>query len=295
MSKIFEGWRHPDAIQDEKEKYVEFNNGHKAPIFKVNSIHALNTLVGYCKHIYQGEGNIYFRGQTAKYGTMKPSLYRGLVSNKTLGRRQHKLNTLINETYSTMPLLNKMDQKLIAPLFQHYGIHTDWLDLVDNLWVALWFSIHEYVRPESNKRYEFVKRISKVESPTYLYLMLSDAVERHNKIPGYYKGENYEVVDLRVSAPSVFLRPHNQHAILLRKRNVISPEMAEMADSVKLIIELDPKAIIEWLGIGRLLTVENIYPSPVYDQGYSILLKDCRANPNNGIGCITSITHEAFI
>ncbi|MGV2964871.1 hypothetical protein [Paenibacillus sp. AGC30] len=68
-----------------------------------------------------------------------------------------------------------------------------------------------------------------------------------------------------------------------------------MAEMVKLVIQLDPEAIIEWLGMGRLLTVENIYPSPVYDQGYSILLRDCTADPKDGIGCITSITHEAFI
>ncbi|MGV2964872.1 FRG domain-containing protein [Paenibacillus sp. AGC30] len=218
MSKIFEGWKHRDALQDENKKYIEFDCGHKAPIFKVNSIHALNTLVGYCKHIYQEDGNIYFRGQTSLYGSMKPSLYRGITTFKPLSRRQEKLNSLIRETSSKMRLLNKMDHKLIAPLIQHYGIQTDWLDLVDNLWVALWFSIHEYIRPESNKRHEYVRRISKQSGSTYLYLMLSDAVERHSKIPGYYKGNISEIVDLRAAAPSVFLRPHNQHAILLRKK-----------------------------------------------------------------------------
>ena len=292
MSKIFEDWKHRDASQNEK-RYFEFDGGYATPIFKVNSIHALNTLVGYCKHVYQNEGNIYFRGQTAQYGSMKPSLLRGVNTYKSLSKRKEKLNSLIEQAQNNMRILANMDRKLVSPLLQHYGIHTDWLDLVDNLWVALWFSIHEYIILD--KRYEHVKRIDEPGKPTYLYLMLSDAVDRHTKIPGYYKGEVSEVVDLRKAAPSVFLRPHNQHAILLRKRNVNTPESTEMAEMVKLIVELDSHLVMEWLGLGRLVTVENIYPSPVYDQGYSILLRDCIADPHDGIGCITWISNEAFI
>ncbi|WP_420914265.1 FRG domain-containing protein [Comamonas aquatica] len=26
---------------------------------------------------------------------------------------------------------------------QHYGLNTTWIDIVDNIWVALWFACHE--------------------------------------------------------------------------------------------------------------------------------------------------------
>ncbi|GAA0468199.1 hypothetical protein Ade02nite_79030 [Paractinoplanes deccanensis] len=30
------------------------------------------------------------------------------------------------------------------PLLQHYGIRTRWLDLVGNIWSALWFACHHF-------------------------------------------------------------------------------------------------------------------------------------------------------
>jgi len=295
MSKIYSEWWHRDANAIKDRETLEFDNGYEAPIIRVNSIHALNTLVGYCKHIYESEGHIYFRGQSENYKAVLPSLYRGITIKKSLNNKKHKLNVLVEQAVENNEILKKMDKKLIDPLLQHYGVKTDWLDLVDNLWVALWFTIHDYIRAENDIQYEYVTKLRLSHERTYLYLVLADATDKHTKIPGYYKGLKTEIVDLRSAVPSVFLRPHNQHAILMRKRDVNDPQCADMAEQVKLVIELEPKQVKEWIGSGRLLSVENIYPSPVNDQGYSILLKDLIVNKEDGIGSITLISSESFI
>jgi hypothetical protein len=137
--------------------------------------------------------------------------------------------------------------------------------------------------------------LNPIYDKTYLYLVLSDATSKHSKIPGYFTGKDTEIVDLRVAAPSVFLRPHNQHAILMKKRNVNHPEKADMSSLVKLIIEINPTKVKEWIGSGRLLSVENIYPSPVNDQGYSILLQNLITDKKEGIGSVTVISNESFL
>ena len=292
MIEIYKGWWHRDA--DKMEDYI-FDKGISVPIVKVRSIHALNALVGYCKYIYGNEGLIFFRGQKNNYQTLKPGLYRNVISQATMSSHKGYLNKFIDNTIKSNQILNNMDKVLVPPLLQHYGIKTDWIDLVDNLWVALWFSVHDYISAQYDKQYEFIKAINRDTKSTYLYLVLSDASDKNPKIPGYFTGKNSHLVDLRVAAPSVFLRPHTQHALLMKKKSMSLPVESDMSECVKLIIELEPTKVFEWLGNGRLLSAENIYPSPVYDQGYSILLKGCPKPNFKYIGSISLITNEAYV
>ncbi len=56
-------------------------------------------------------------------------------------------------------------------IFQHYGIRTPWIDLVDNLFIAIWFAATErsesepYFYKRSKQDYEFIYFIQ-VETPS---------------------------------------------------------------------------------------------------------------------------------
>lgn len=95
--------------------------------------------------------------------------------------------------------------------------------------------------------------------------------------------------------PSTFLRPHCQHALLIKPRKMTTMSEADLASNVNLIIEIETNMVKEWIGSGRLLTAENIYPAPIYDHGYSLLLENAPHNKKDmmHLGSITSISYAA--
>lgn len=92
-------------------------------------------------------------------------------------------------------------------MLQPYGIKTYWLDVVDNIWVALWFSLHEFKKTLVDKR-ELINAVKTNNIYSYLFLLVSDAVDNNKKddeyYPGIYKGHKTILNDLRKSTPSFY-------------------------------------------------------------------------------------------
>ena len=66
-----------------------FKCGNIVPIYQVNSIYALSTIIGYVKYINAPYGNVLYRGQCKLYSTIEPSIYRGAeVEKSKLNRRK---------------------------------------------------------------------------------------------------------------------------------------------------------------------------------------------------------------
>lgn len=300
MEKIdFSKWTHPDA--ERLDDYL-FANGHLANVFNIKSIHALNQFVGYVKYkcMQEKSVNVFFRGQSELYKTLMPSIFRFSANDATgkdvrisIARRYENLRSYIKDCETQVPCLKKLNQMTTEALLQHYGIKTSWLDIVDNLWVALWFSIHnsKLIRSD-NAEYEHISLNNK-EQKVYLLLIRSDAVSAGTN--GCYKGTETELVDLRLSAPSFFLRPHAQHALLIRSRKRDSQVDVDLAKNVCAILSFDINNVKSWLGEGKLLSAENIYPPAIADQGYRILLENA---PRSGkektptYGFVTSISYS---
>lgn len=182
--------------------------------------------------------------------------------------------------------LNDTEKKIIIEcMLQHYGIKTRFLDLVDNHWVALWMGLHTFTTIKQVMMYaHYVKR----EIP-YIDLINGTAKEEdffqyilllafpYNNI---YKSNNgiarcgaFMTVDLRQALPSTFLRPHAQHGLLAKK--IVSSSISsdfDMSDAVVGIIKIRIDRAAEWLGTGKLLVQDNLFPAPAYDNGYDILL-----------------------
>jgi len=92
---------------------------------------------------------------------------------------------------------------------------------------------------------------------------------------GIGESKEYITVDLRQALPSVFLRPHAQHGLIVRKKvtTPCTPESYDMASSVVGIIQIRIDRVKEWIGTGALLTQDNLFPAPAYDYGYDLLLQ----------------------
>lgn len=167
---------------------------------------------------------------------------------------------------------------MVEPLLQHYGVRTTWIDLVDNVWVALWFACHRArAIGKAGKYLFFDKRLPRREdagkSFAYIVLVATDAVD-NSLVPGLWQGPTSELVDLRVGTPSYFVRPHAQHGVLFRLRRGPEPHETHYQSAVAGVIRVDLADALDWLGEGRLLDIHALFPPPYYDLSYRILLED---------------------
>lgn len=109
----------------------------------------------------------------------------------------------------------------------------------------------------------------------YQYILLIAVPdERVNNGDGIEIMDNMIVVDLRKALPSMFLRPHAQHGLVLRNRGKDCNKAAfyDVSNNVIGILKIRIDRTDKWLGNGQLLTQNNLFPSPGYDYGYDLLL-----------------------
>lgn len=245
-------------------------NGIK--ILDVEESHALIMAAGYLKHNTL-EG-IYFRGQSNYYDELRPALYRSIDTDAAKYSRETRLNKKIDEYRVACPAFSKFGDYAAEPLLQHYGLQTTWLDLVDNIWVALWFACHEAKSTRDGHFLHFQKRIpSELNKYAYVYLVGADLERRRKDKPGYWNGENTELVDLRIAAPSYFLRPHAQHGLLFRCKGGSSGRPLNYAKQIRGIVRIPLEKAFDWLGNGHTVGVHSLFPPAYYDNGYKILLQ----------------------
>lgn len=216
----------------------------------------------------------------------------------------------INKNRILKNCVNRNNKYIIEGVLQHYSGSTRFLDIVDNHWVALWMGLHKYEELGKGHLYSrYTKRIlpqidylehlakcfssnkirelSSLEDITnalkveeaeldkyYLYVLLiatpNDMLEQQ---PGSFENNNFVLVDLRKALPSFFLRPHAQHAYVIKTRDKIKADEYDLASQVVGIIKIRVDKADEWLGNGTLLTQSNLFPPPAIDQGYYTLLE----------------------
>jgi hypothetical protein len=229
---------------------------------------------GYLKHVCRAEENIYFRGQSKLYPTLSPSLFRGLRRQQAQADAITELHGLIKRTVSSGGIFTSFDPVFYEPLLQHYGLKTTWIDLVDNIWVALWFACNNALVGTMTPKYlHFELRDPYKESkPSYVYILMIGTDKKQTSIPGFFRESRTELVDLRVGCPSIFVRPHAQHGVLFRQRGDAVRRPPDYKSALRGIIRADLQEALNWLGDGVLLNTHALMPPPYYDDGYRILL-----------------------
>lgn len=317
----------------------------------VYSKHALIQAIGYLKYILAKEHHMgmAMRGQRKLYGSLTPSLFHSIKNKSAAVNAKTELQNLLQrakdnytevlcknpqerypETFCKYLSISEYD---LEPLLQHYGISTTWLDLVDNIWVALWFACHKACRSsgdfgnfsiyekrnpfkESIENYDdYLKNKDKIENQikelkceveklknagtagsnnsfmlknkildgaqknkihselnsAYCYIILVRTPLQIETTPSDYKDET--LLDLRSKYPSLFLRPHAQHGLLLRKNKHIFNDDWDYSDWIEGIIRMDLTSAVEWLGASDTLSSSMLMPSPVKDLGMQKLLR----------------------
>jgi hypothetical protein len=263
-----------------------------ASVLEVRDHHALIMAAGYLKFRFannEDEG-IYFRGQRKLYGSLSPTLFRGIKTQKTCDKCISHLRKVMDQYREKCGIFEKFGSWSHEALLQHYGISTTWIDLVDNVWVALWFACHRAVSSGKNDEFlHFEKRVYGTND-VYAYILLIgvDIKKRNSRKPGYYTGDNTELLDLRMAAPSIFLRPHAQHGWLFRCKGGVSERSTDYSDRIRGILRIRLNDAMEWLGSGKMLSTHSLFPPPYYDEGYKILVSNA-ASITSSVGKIQYI------
>lgn len=261
---------------------VKLECGIDIKTFQIETVHDLVQFIGFGKYINNKIGNVYFRGQTSLYdGKMIPSLYRGKTKLDSITM---KYNKRIKNVISSNKLFNSYDRSVFEPLVQHYGVKTPYIDLVDNVWVALWFALHQ-AKVVAINSHEYVYYYDSKEEYSYIVLMISDALQETSK-SGIYQGKNTTLVDLRKATPSFFLRPHAQHAYMLRKNDQYP---GDYSDLIVGIAKIPTRLGLKWLGQNEFLTLNSLFPAAYFDFGYKMLLKTYPENEQHTVNEFGSI------
>lgn len=246
-------------------------------VFEAPNPHALVQAAGYLKFTLarDKQKGVFFRGQTKLYGNLSPSLLRGVPNGPRTLYRLRLLEEFLENVDVAGLALRAVDRSCREAVLQHYGIKTTWIDVVDNIWVALWFACHtaQVVGwPEESLHFERrTPDVRRGEEFAYV-LLLQSSITPHPVRPGYYQDNRSETIDLRIAVPSHFVRPHAQHGLLIRR---LSNRGNPVSDNRPLhvgTIRVRLASALDWLGTGATLTSHSLFPPAYYDYGYRELL-----------------------
>ena len=268
-----------------------FDCGNVVAIYDVTTMFGLNQLIGYAKFINKKYGEVLYRGETQLHKGLIPSLFRGCVGTT----RWDQVSPLVNKILKSDIIrfaINAGDNYRLARnkvegMLQHHGIQTRFIDLVDNHWVALWMGLHKCCDTKKIGHYYHYERrqVPLVELATgapvaeeelFQYILLLALPKAGDAaVDGIEQSDNFLKVDLRQALPSVFLRPHSQHGVVARKK--VNPSNNakdyDLASQVIGILRIRIDHASQWLGDGQLLSQDNLFPSPMNDYGYDLLLQ----------------------
>ncbi len=274
-----------ELLNRQKDKFqettwvVDSDTGIEMP--EIDSLHVLIQAIGYIKFYLREKGNVLFRGQTKLYSTLTSSLHRQLETQNSFDIRNEALNQYLTSCRGQQDVLAAIPTYAHEPLLQHYGLKTRWIDLVDNVWIALWFACHK-ANSLTTGSFDSLRYEQRKNSATeYAYLILLLAENPIDKVgsPGLYESENTITIDLRKACPSQFVRPHAQHGLLMRKKQKTSVD-SDLYENTVAIIRIKLDNALNWLGKGGLTDVLALFPPPHFDFGYRILLNKAPIPPD---------------
>ena len=241
--------------------------------------HALTRAAGYLKHVKGHQGSrVFFRGQTEDWKPCVPSLFRapGRLAQDVQSRRISKLNEYVSEAQAAEAFIKGKKYPYDyahEALLQHYGVRTPWIDLVDNIWVALWFAVHRCVTRDPKKRATHWHFTASESEYAYVLLVSPGREEPVPTKPGLTETDDGYVIDLRVAAPSLHVRPHAQHGLLFRRETFPPGRDVSIEPHVVGRIRVRTDLARSWLGSGFLHDPHVVFPPPHYDHGYARLLQ----------------------
>jgi hypothetical protein len=156
--------------------------------------------------------------------------------------------------------MSRFKERHISAILQHYGIRTSWIDLVDNLFVAVWFALNK--RNSLNGLY-YRYSMSPYQTGWIHFV--------HSRVVGQ---PALRIRDLRSEHLSLSLRPHAQHGISATRWSRGHWHLGNQDLSHYIVASVEiPNESKFWHISGYMFQQEFFFPAPGGDLTYSVLLK----------------------
>ncbi|QOD43688.1 FRG domain-containing protein [Clavibacter zhangzhiyongii] len=316
-----------DGVVDEKDRKLgkipeRVENGYT--IYTVSNPTELTQVAGWLRYNTK-EGVALFRGQVHLYSEMLATGLRsrrdtpgrtGLSKNQ-LDQHGVKLRAYIDTLYGApcscgvsaksfsrmhncleiaRPVRHRTQagsvvsgtyRAVMEPLLQHYGLNTRWMDVVDNIWIALWFACYKQVSNEGFAHHARRSPAQEGSDAKAFILVFRSGPLKETAIPGYRIGTLSRLVDLRYSVPSIYHRPHAQHGLLIAPADLEHGDIfGSLKEHVVGVIEVALEDALDWLGKGTMTSPSTLFPPATLDDGYRRLL-EYAPKPTKALGHLT--------
>ena len=169
-----------------------------------------------------------------------------------MNKRWQAYQQSLNKLRQILPGTRWNEQNLGAVL-QHYGIRTPWLDVVRNLYTAIWFATHDF-----ETRGSCLVATPSEREGGYISLL-------HDARP---EGKDcLMVVDFWDENSSRHFRPHAQHGSSLARQNDDRCPRGDEQDLEQYrIAHVSFPNSRKWTLRGHLFSARFLFPAPEYDD-----------------------------
>ena len=149
---------------------------------------------------------VFMRGQTEDFSGMIPSLFR-MISNEGEFLKRYSAYKELGQKIKNISKAKRFEGEIGNAILQHYGIDTPWLDLVDNIFIALWFACWNRVKYKDGYKYQMR------HSGEYGWIYFLQFEYGKVTPSDVFVGKKTKYCDLRTGTNSLVLRAHTQHGI----------------------------------------------------------------------------------
>ena len=250
----------------------------------------LARLAGHLKHNLGQPSKgyqIFMRGQPNDHRGMVPSIFRD--PPKMSNNYRNRINAYKDLIHGLRKIkkLKRFKGQIGGAILQHYGIRTPWVDLVDNLFIALWFATRERCQEEP---FRYIKK-SEGDCGWIYFIQVEDLPNKKfvQDEEGIVIGKKTRWCDLRCYHTSLSLRAHTQHGIFA-SRNRWSETNYDLNEFVVATVKFPiTSAFISLIDDFKIFSMGYMFPSPYYDNTYKTLRNSevteliCNVERNNSL------------
>ena len=199
---------------------------------------------------------IFLRGCTEDHETAYPSLFRGLNHDDPRHEQANRWRAYQYVLHRFQDLDGqRWRRKDLGAVLQHYGIKTPWLDVVRNLYSAIWFATHDL---QANGLDGKAQRTQEDYCSISFYRRKAPLAKRL-----------LQVMDIFAQHSSTHLRPHAQHGGSLAMQSDNATEQYRNQDFNRFrVAQIRIPNSAEWTLSGHMVSTVYMFPSGDLDDSF---------------------------
>ena len=196
---------------------------------------------------------IFLRGSADNYRRSVPSLFRDArgmqCCEDECSQRWCAYRCLVTKLDAAFTG-NRWTRDDLGAVLQHYGIKTPWLDVVRNLYIAIWFSTHSLETRGA-------RRVAEWSEQRYGWISFYDPKEI---------SPHLEVCDLWGEHSSRHIRPHVQQGLSLAMQSDAENRAKQQDLAPYRIATVRFPTTCAWKFFGHMFSVRFLFPAPEWDD-----------------------------